>query len=92
MITKINDNCYRIEDITVHRGSETWNRTVDRIKEAKKKTNSKEEFHKKMITRLKRIKHKRKLCYAVVVLSHYGYEELSDIYAARLVMESLLDD
>lgn len=76
--------------MTVSRYSELWDHTVMRIRTAEKQTKTNEDFVKKMVTRLKRIKHEEKIHYAIAVLKERGHMDVVDIYEGRLLMEHFL--
>ncbi|MFW6242899.1 MAG: hypothetical protein ACOC2W_01960 [bacterium] len=75
--------------IHVSRYDKLWDHTVMRIENAENKAKNYQDFTKKMVTRLKRIKHEEKIHYAIAVLKEKGYDEVVDIYEGRLVMDKL---
>lgn len=91
-IEKRDEFAYVVDGHPVFRKSELWEHTEDRVLAAKKSAKSEEDFKKKMITRLKRIKQEQKLYYAVAVLHHHGYEEIANMYTGRIVMDKLMRD
>lgn len=89
-IEKVSINLVKVDGFNCYTGSEHWLHAEDRILSAKRKAKSDEDFKKKMITRLKRIKHQEKLYYAVAVLHKHGYEDIANMYTGRIVMEKLM--
>lgn len=73
----------------VDRYDQLWGHTIMRIENAEKKAKNYEDFVKKMVTRLKRIKHEEKIHYAIAVLKEKGYDEVVDIYEGKLLMDQM---
>lgn len=85
-------NGYRINGFYVSVDNSLWKHTLDRVISFEEKCKSKEEFEKKMVTRLKRIKHTEKIYYTIAVLVHRGHQTVAEIYDSRLVLDSLTED
>lgn len=83
---------YKVNGHHVSSYGELWDHTKKRINDAEKKAKNREEFAKKMVTRLKRIKHEEKVYAAIAVLHEKGYDEIVDIYDGKLLMDELTKD
>lgn len=83
---------YLVNGVSVSIYSAEWDHTMDRVKQFEKKYPDKEEFEKKMITRLKRIKNLDKIYYTIAVLVERGHNEVAEMYDSRLVLETLTFD
>lgn len=82
---------YIINDFQISRNNSLWHHTMDRVLDFEKKYTDKDDFEKKMVTRLKRIKNLEKVYYTIAVLVERGHNDIAEIYDGRLVMESLTD-
>lgn len=91
-VVVVDETLIKVDGYEVYTFTDDWKHTEDRVLAAKKSAKNEEEFKKKMITRLKRIKHRNKLYCAVAVLHKYGYEEIANMYTGRIVMDKLLGD
>ena len=90
-ITKDNIG-YIINGTRVYYESKLWDYSLKRTIDFEEKCKSKEEFEKKMLTRLKRIKNDCKIYYAIAVLIERGHHEIAEIYDSRLILNLLSDD
>lgn len=83
---------YKIDGFAVYRHYNLWKHCADRVGTWNDKL-TKEEFIKKNMIRLKRIKKKEKLYYTLAILIDMGFDqEVIDMYDARIVMETLTSD
>lgn len=89
-LVKIDEFMYRIDNITIHKYDKLWNYTMDKVNAAKRNSKSPDEFKKKMLIRMLRLKNKQKLYYAIAYLKDIGEDYLSDLYDAKIVADKLL--
>lgn len=82
---------YIVNDIRISKHNSLWQHTMDRVLDFEKKYTDKDDFEKKMVTRLKRIKNLEKVYYTIAVLVERGHNDVAEIYDGRLVIESLTD-
>ena len=80
---------YIINRFIVNRDDYLWEHTMKRVNDFEAKSKSREDFVKKMVTRLKRIKNLDKVYYTIAVLVEKGYHDVAEIYDSRLVLENL---
>lgn len=73
----------------INKHSELWFHTKMRIDNALSKSKSEEEFKKKMVQRLMKIKHKDKLDYAIEYLKDKGYIDVAEMYESKIMMDEL---
>lgn len=78
------------KSVRINKESELWYHTKMRIENAKSKSKSPEDFEKKMIARLMKIKHRDKLNYAIVCLKDLGYETIAEMYESKILMDDLM--
>ncbi len=78
-----------MHNITVMKFGRLWDHTVIRVENAEKQSKDYQDFVKKMVLRLRRIKHEEKIHYAIAVLEEKGYHEVVDIYKGRLLMNKM---
>jgi hypothetical protein len=83
---------YKINDFYCDKHTPQWNHAEDRIRSFQIKCKDDEEFKKKMVTRLKRIKNEEKIYYTIAVLIEYGYHDVAEIYDSQLVMNQLIGE
>lgn len=83
---------YNINGYRVDRFDKLWNHTIDRVESFERKYTDTEEFKKKMLVRLNRIKQVEKIYYTIAVLIERGHEEIAEIYDSKLVLITLADD
>lgn len=79
------------DNVWIDTNDTLWAHTMMRIENAEKTAKNFDDFSKKMIARLQKIKHIEKVYYAIEALNQKGYQDLVDVYNGRLVMEKLLN-
>jgi hypothetical protein len=77
------------KEIYIDKHSELWKHTKMRIDSAKSKAKDDEDFQKKMVTRLLRIKHDEKVYYAIAYLRDCKYDQVVEIYEGKILMDQL---
>lgn len=73
----------------INKNSELWFHTKMRIDNALNRSQSEEEFTKKMVQRLMKIKNKNKLDYAIEYLKDKGYTNVAEMYESKIMMDEL---
>lgn len=77
------------KEVYIDKDSELWKHTKMRIDDAKNKSKDDEQFQKKMVTRLLRIKHDEKVYYAIAYLRDCKYDQVVEIYEGKILMDQL---
>lgn len=77
------------KEIDVNTNSELWHHTKMRIDNAKNKAKDEEDFKKKMVQRLLKIKKEEKVYYAIAYLRDCEYNEIVEIYEGKILMDEL---
>lgn len=73
----------------INKYSELWSHTKMRIDNAENKAKDRDDFCKKMIQRLMKIKNRQKVDYAIAYLKEKGYEDIADMYESKIMMDDL---
>lgn len=83
---------YQVNDKHVYKYDAMWKKTLDRVVDFEKKYPDKEDFEKKMETRLRRITNLEKVYYTIAVLIERGHQGAAELYDSRLVLEMLSEE
>jgi len=81
-----------MDEIYVDKNSALWEHTKMRIDNAAFKAKDRDDFVKRMIQRLMKMKHKDKLDYAKYYLKQLGYDDIVEIYESKELMDILSEN